>query len=129
MSCGHCDQTTNWSVHGNEYEGQVALRRIVADVQPAQLYGRLIIVPTISLEASAGWSREWPDGTNFNRVMPGNPRGIPAEQLAHFLNRLGALDRKVLEAARDRELLSPETRAALLHPSEAAVATPQEAAL
>lgn len=73
-------------VHGNEYEGQVALRRLVADVHPSQLSGRLIIVPTIGTEASAGWSREWPDGTNFNRVMPGNPRGIPAEQLAHFLS-------------------------------------------
>ena len=73
-------------VHGNEYEGQVALRRIVADVQSAQLCGRLIIIPTISPDASAGWSREWPDGTNFNRVMPGSPRGIPAEQLAHFLS-------------------------------------------
>jgi predicted deacylase len=72
--------------HGNEYEGQVALRRLASTVQPAQLCGRLIIIPTISMEASTGWAREWPDGTNFNRVMPGDPRGIPAEQLAHFLS-------------------------------------------
>ena len=72
--------------HGNEYEGQVALRRLVSTVQPTELHGRLIVIPTISMAASASWSREWPDGTNFNRVMPGDPRGIPAEQLAHFLS-------------------------------------------
>jgi predicted deacylase len=72
--------------HGNEYEGQVALRRLAGTIDPAQVSGRLIIIPTISMDASAGWSREWPDGTNFNRVMPGDPRGNPAQQLAHFLS-------------------------------------------
>ena len=72
--------------HGNEYEGQVALRRLAHAVDPAQLQGRLIIVPTISMAASAGWVREWPDGTNFNRVMPGRSDGNEAEQLAHFLS-------------------------------------------
>ena len=72
--------------HGNEYEGQVALRQLAATVQPEDLHGRLIIVPTISMEASANWSREWPDGTNFNRVLPGDPHGTPAEQLAHFVS-------------------------------------------
>ena len=72
--------------HGNEYEGQVALRQLAHSIDPETVHGRLIIVPTLSVEASAGFVREWPDGTNFNRVMPGAARGSRAAQLALFVS-------------------------------------------
>ncbi|MGZ8688046.1 MAG: succinylglutamate desuccinylase/aspartoacylase family protein [Gaiellaceae bacterium] len=70
--------------HGDEYEGQIAARRLVAEVEPAQLFGRLILIPTISTEAAQGHSRFWPSGANFNRSFPGRVDGSPDEVLAHF---------------------------------------------
>ena len=49
---------------------QVALRELAHAVDPAVVRGRLIIIPTVSMAAAEGWSREWPDGSNFNRVSP-----------------------------------------------------------
>lgn len=70
--------------HGDEYEGQIAARRLLAEVEPAQVSGRLIVVPTVSPEAAQAHSRFWPSGANFNRSFPGRPDGPPDEVLAHF---------------------------------------------
>jgi predicted deacylase len=70
--------------HGDEYEGQIAARRLVAEVEPEQVSGRLIVVPTISTEAAQAHSRFWPSGANFNRSFPGLRDGPPDEVLAHF---------------------------------------------
>ncbi len=70
--------------HGDEYEGQLAALRLIREIEPAQINGRLIIVPIISTEASRARTRLWPSGANFNRSFPGNPDGAPIEQLAHF---------------------------------------------
>ena len=70
--------------HGDEYEGQIAARRLVAEVEPARVSGRIVVVPTISVEAARAHSRFWPSGANFNRSFPGSPDGPPDEQLAHF---------------------------------------------
>jgi N-alpha-acetyl-L-2,4-diaminobutyrate deacetylase len=72
--------------HGDEYEGQIAALRLIRDIQPAQIAGRLIVVPIISTEASRRHSRFWPSGANFNRSFPGNPEGPQNEQLAHFFS-------------------------------------------
>eukprot|EP01052_Picozoa_sp_SAG31_P041230 SAG31_NODE_6194_length_2128_cov_1.769345_2_plen_245_part_01 len=74
--------------HGNEYEGQIVLRRLAQAIDPSTVRGQLIIIPTLSMEASRAWTREWPDGINFNRTMPGSPNGSPAEQLAFFLSKV-----------------------------------------
>ena len=34
--------------HGDEYEGQIAARRLLAEIEPAQVSGRIIVIPTIS---------------------------------------------------------------------------------
>jgi len=70
--------------HGDEYEGQIAARRLVAEVEPAQVSGRIVVVPTISTEAARAQTRFWPSGANFNRSFPGDPDGPPDAQLAHF---------------------------------------------
>ena len=70
--------------HGDEYEGQIAARRLIADVEPEQVSGRLIVVPTISTEAARAHSRFWPSGANLNRSFPGRLDGPPDEVLAHF---------------------------------------------
>jgi predicted deacylase len=70
--------------HGDEYEGQVAARRLLAEVEPTQVWGRIVVIPTISVEAARAGTRFWPSGANFNRSFPGSPDGPPDEQLAHF---------------------------------------------
>lgn len=72
--------------HGDEYEGQIAALRLIRDIDPAQVTGRLIVVPVISMEASRARSRFWPTGENFNRSFPGNANGPPIEQLADFFS-------------------------------------------
>jgi predicted deacylase len=72
--------------HGDEYEGQIAALRLVRELDPAQVAGRIIVVPVISMEASRAHTRLWPTGENFNRSFPGNPDGPPIEQLAHFFS-------------------------------------------
>lgn len=57
--------------HGEEYEGQIAARRLLAEVDQAQVSGRQIVIPTISPEAAHALSRLWLSGANFNRSFPG----------------------------------------------------------
>jgi predicted deacylase len=73
--------------HGDEYEGQIAALNLGWEVDPSDIQGRLIIIPCLSMEASRGGTRLWPDGANFNRSFPGSPDGPPTQQLADFLTR------------------------------------------
>jgi predicted deacylase len=72
--------------HGDEYEGQIAALRLIREIEPEQVSGRIIIVPIISTAASRARTRLWPSGANFNRSFPGTPDGPPIEQLAHFFS-------------------------------------------
>ena len=72
--------------HGDEYEGQVAALRLLQELEPEQVSGRVIVIPVLSPPASKANTRNWPSGANFNRSFPGRPDGPPNEQLAHFLS-------------------------------------------
>jgi N-alpha-acetyl-L-2,4-diaminobutyrate deacetylase len=72
--------------HGDEPEGQVAAINLARELRDADVPGRLLIIPCLSLEASRASTRLWPSGVNMNRVFPGDPTGTPEEQLAHFLS-------------------------------------------
>ena len=74
--------------HGDEYEGQVAAMRLLQELQPEAVNGRVIVVPVLSPAASKANTRNWPSGANFNRSFPGSPDGPPNEQLADFLTRV-----------------------------------------
>ncbi len=72
--------------HGDEYEGQIAALRLIREIEPVQISGRIIVVPIISTEASRAHTRLWPTGENFNRSFPGKVDGPQIEQLAHFFS-------------------------------------------
>jgi predicted deacylase len=72
--------------HGDEYEGQVAGLKLLRDLRPEQLSGRVIVIPCLSPEASRAGTRLWPNGVNFNRSFPGRIDGPANEQLAHFVS-------------------------------------------
>ncbi len=72
--------------HGNEYEGQVAVKRLCHDLDPARLSGRVIVVPQLSQSACAAGTRTSPlDGVNMNRAFPGNARGTLSYRISNFV--------------------------------------------
>ena len=72
--------------HGDEYPGQVAVMRLLRELAPEQVNGRLILIPTLTMPGAKAGTRLSPlDGKNFNRCFPGNPTGTPSEILAHYL--------------------------------------------
>jgi predicted deacylase len=74
--------------HGNEYEGQVAVKRLCADLDPAEMRGRVVLMPRLSESACEANRRESPlDGVNMNRAFPGNPRGSISYRIASFVKR------------------------------------------
>ncbi|MCA0450607.1 MAG: succinylglutamate desuccinylase/aspartoacylase family protein [Proteobacteria bacterium] len=76
-------------VHGDEYEGQVALSDLARDIEPSSLRGRLIIVPAANAPAAAIGRRTSPiDGGNLARVFPGHGDGTPTTQIAEGITRL-----------------------------------------
>jgi len=72
--------------HGDEYEGQIAALTLTRRLRAPDVRGHLLIVPVLSLTASAAGTRLWPDGSNFNRVFPGQRQGTVAQRLACYLS-------------------------------------------
>lgn len=73
-------------VHGDEYEGILAMHEIVREVDTSNLTGTLLIVHVANpLAYAAGQRRSPQDGLDLNRTFPGDPDGLPTERLAHLL--------------------------------------------
>ena len=72
--------------HGDEYEGQIALTRLIQSLQPEEICGRLIILPALNLPAAQAGTRVSPlDEGNLNRVFPGDPNGSPTWEIADYV--------------------------------------------
>lgn len=72
--------------HGNEYEGQVAVWRLMHELDPAELSGRVILMPRLNMPACVSGTRVSPmDGVNMNRAFPGDPAGTLTYRIAHFV--------------------------------------------
>jgi predicted deacylase len=72
--------------HGNEYEGQIAVKRLCHDLDPAEMAGRVILMPQLSERACAAHTRSAPDdGVNMNRAFPGEASGTLSRRIAHFV--------------------------------------------
>lgn len=72
--------------HGDEYEGQLILRRLLRELDPARLHGQLIMLPALNYPAVLAGTRCSPiDGGNMNRAYPGDPDGGPTAAIAHFV--------------------------------------------
>lgn len=74
--------------HGDEYEGQVILRKLYEALQPGDVTGRLILLPALNTPAVLARSRVSPlDRGNMNRVFPGGAGQGPTRALAGFVTR------------------------------------------
>lgn len=72
--------------HGDEYEGQVAVWRLMHALDPARLRGRVILLPRLNTPACVAGTRGSPrDGANMNRAFPGSPRGTLTARIADFV--------------------------------------------
>lgn len=83
-------------VHGNEYEGMEAIRRVYASLAPEVMRGTFVGIPVANPLAYAARSRATPaeiDGLNLARVFPGATDGTLTRRLAHHL--LGLVERNV----------------------------------
>jgi predicted deacylase len=73
-------------VHGDEYEGQVALAELARELDVQRLAGRVIIMPRVNGPACRAGERRTPiDVVNLNRAFPGQANGSFTSQLAHFI--------------------------------------------
>jgi predicted deacylase len=74
-------------VHGDEYEGQIAVSRLAHTLKPEEISGRLILIPAVNIPAAVNGTRLSPiDGRDLNRCFPGNAAGSFSEMLAHFVD-------------------------------------------
>jgi predicted deacylase len=73
--------------HGDEYEGQIALVRLIRALEPSEIQGRVIIMPAANLPAALDSARVSPiDQGNLNRSFPGDPDAGPTQQIAHYID-------------------------------------------
>jgi len=76
-------------VHGDEYEGQVALLDLARELEPGTIQGRVIIIPALHFPAAAAGTRLSPiDRLDLNRTFPGDPGGSFAPMLAHYVREV-----------------------------------------
>ncbi|OCC06356.1 deacylase [Labrys sp. WJW] len=72
--------------HGDEYEGELQLARLMRRLDPAAIRGSVTVLPAANLPAVMAARRCSPfDGGNLNRAFPGDPMGTPTARLAYFL--------------------------------------------
>jgi len=72
--------------HGDEYEGPIALLKLVRALAASQISGRVIVIPALNYPAVMGGTRVSPiDGVNMNRAYPGKRDGSVTQMIAHFV--------------------------------------------
>src|SRR5437870_3172577 len=60
--------------HGDEYPGPIAILKLMRELTPEQVRGRVILLPALNMPAVRAATRLSPlDGKNLNRSFPGRP--------------------------------------------------------
>jgi predicted deacylase len=73
--------------HGDEFEGQIALCKLVRELEPSEISGRVIVMTATNLPAALAGARVSPlDGGNLNRAYPGDPDSGPTKAIAHYVD-------------------------------------------
>jgi predicted deacylase len=72
--------------HGDEYEGQVVSRRLALGLQPEDIRGRILIVPSLNWPAVKTGTRLSPlDNGNLFRSYSGNVELLPTASIAQYV--------------------------------------------
>ncbi|MEZ4697649.1 MAG: M14 family metallopeptidase [Rhodothermales bacterium] len=72
-------------VHGDEYEGVEAVRRLMTVAEEDLACGSVTLVPVANLSAFEAANRTGEDGLDLARTFPGAPDGSITERVAHAL--------------------------------------------
>lgn len=72
------------AIHGDEIIGTAIIREIMPLLDPLELKGTLIIVPTVNVYGFMAQSRYLPDRRDLNRSFPGSSKSSLAGQLANL---------------------------------------------
>ena len=75
----------NGAIHGDEPEGPLACQIALAEVDPTQLSGALVMCPVVNVQAFNVAERGNPGDTftyDMNRIYPGRPDGYLSERVA-----------------------------------------------
>lgn len=76
-------------VHGDEVTGIEVLRGILARINPAELRGTVVAVPTANppafISKTRGFALEERGPFDLNRIFPGSAHGVLSERIAHIL--------------------------------------------
>ncbi len=76
-------------LHGNELNGIPIIHVLMNNVDPDELKGTIVAIPVANLPGYLHEQREFPDGEDLNRIMPGKPDGNISEIYAdHFISRV-----------------------------------------
>lgn len=75
------------AIHGDEIAGVEIIRRVTADLDPANLCGTVVAVPVVNVHGFLTGDRYLPDRRDLNRSFPGSNRGSLASQLANLMMR------------------------------------------
>ena len=73
------------AVHGDELNGIEIIRRVMYNIEPEKLHGKLIGIPIVNVLGFQRGSRYLPDRRDLNRFFPGDPQGSLASRIAYSL--------------------------------------------
>ena len=77
------------AVHGNELNGIPVLHRLFNWIEPKKLRGTIVGVMVVNVPGVLMFQREFIDGTDINRIMPGSPDGNISQSYSHrFIHRI-----------------------------------------
>lgn len=76
-------------VHGDEYEGQIALAKMARGLEAGEVAGTLILLSSTNMPAALAGNRLSPlDNVNLNRAFPGDANGTPTQMIAHYIEEI-----------------------------------------
>ena len=67
------------AVHGNELNGISIIHKLWHKISPTELTGTVIFAPILNIPGFLSGEREFSDGKDLNRIMPGKPNGTESE--------------------------------------------------
>ena len=74
------------AVHGDEFEGGIAIQDLFDELDPRVMHGTFVGIPVVNGPAFGAGDRTGPhDGQDLARVFPGSTHGTISERIAHAL--------------------------------------------
>ena len=77
------------ALHGNELNGISIIHKLWEKIDASHLHGTVVLSPVLNIPGFINGQREFTDGNDLNRIMPGKKNGSSSEVYAHtILNKL-----------------------------------------